>query len=539
MLTRQDAQIDFNWTLDKQGNHFVSPGAGVPGEYFSVRWTGWLYAPTTGFYLLQTTADDGMRVWVGGRAVINSWRDQSATAATSRVRLEAGRYYPLRVEYYQKDRDSRARLAWVPPGATTSPQPIPATYLYADLPPTARRLPPTAPPAGSKTGGRLAIVAAPRPARAVVVTPPPGTATPVKPEAGRTVAGAVESGTGLQATYYAGPVSAAGTLSRIEPEVNVVWRGGAPAPGVPGAGFSVRWTGYVRAPETGVYVLRTTWDDAHDLHLAGQSILEMTKYEPEFFGARQGEPIPVEAVQRYEAGRFYPVELAYKNVRGNVSRAVLSWTRPAELGQPTTLEQAFAAAKGRRFTVIPKQYLYPELPAAPPLVAAVPSRPTPKPAAPPPPKPTPKPAVAARRPAPKSTSKPVTQPTADSARPILAELGTLRKGAALTLPNLYFTQSTADLLPASRPVLNELAQTLRQQPALRLEIAGHTDNVGDAALNRRLSQQRAQVVRRYLVQQGVDSLRLTAVGYGGARPVADNRHPALRPRNRRVEVVVR
>ena len=115
----------------------------------------------------------------------------------------------------------------------------------------------------------------------------------------------------------------------------------------------------------------------------------------------------------------------------------------------------------------------------------------------------------------------------------------MAKGAAVTLPNLYFGQSTAELLPASRPVLDELAQTLRRQPALRLEIVGHTDNVGDAARNRLLSQQRARVVRRYLVQQGIDSLRLTAVGYGGAYPVADNRNPELRPRNRRVEVVVR
>ncbi|WP_311181763.1 OmpA family protein [Hymenobacter volaticus] len=54
----------------------------------------------------------------------------------------------------------------------------------------------------------------------------------------------------------------------------------------------------------------------------------------------------------------------------------------------------------------------------------------------------------------------------------------------------------------------------------------------------RLSEQRAQVVRRYLVQQGIDSARLVARGYGGTRPVADNRDPQQRARNRRVEVVV-
>lgn len=108
----------------------------------------------------------------------------------------------------------------------------------------------------------------------------------------------------------------------------------------------------------------------------------------------------------------------------------------------------------------------------------------------------------------------------------------------MALTSLYFTRSTADLLPASRPTLDALAQTLRRQPALRLEIAGHTDNVGEAGRNLRLSQQRVLLVQRYLVQQGIDSLRLTARGYGGSRPVADNRDPQRRPLNRRVEVVV-
>ena len=123
------------------------------------------------------------------------------------------------------------------------------------------------------------------------------------------------------------------------------------------------------------------------------------------------------------------------------------------------------------------------------------------------------------------------------ALPTLPDLARLRPGTAVPLPDLYFTQSTADLLPPSRPTLAALAAALRQRPALRLEIAGHTDNVGDAARNLRLSAQRALVVRRYLVQQGIDSLRLTARGYGGTRPVADNRDPVLRPGNRRVVLV--
>jgi outer membrane protein OmpA-like peptidoglycan-associated protein len=213
-----------------------------------------------------------------------------------------------------------------------------------------------------------------------------------------------------------------------------------------------------------------------------------------------------------------------------VSRAVLAWARPSELGHLTKLEQTYYATQGHRYTIIPQEFLYPELPRQAALVAA---------------------SAQARRPATapvvrrRATTPPVAprrsaplRPVLPAATPVpLPALATLPRGTAVALPSLYFTQSTADLLPASRPSLNALARELRQRPALRLEIAGHTDNVGQTDRNLRLSQQRAQVVRRYLVQQGIDSLRLTAQGYGGTRPVADNRDPQQRPRNRRVEVV--
>ena len=63
---------------------------------------------------------------------------------------------------------------------------------------------------------------------------------------------------------------------------------------------------------------------------------------------------------------------------------------------------------------------------------------------------------------------------------------------------------------------------------------GYTDNVGNAELNRQLSQQRAKAVCLYLTAHGAAAAQLRPVGYGGTRPVADNANPALRPRNRRV-----
>lgn len=104
---------------------------------------------------------------------------------------------------------------------------------------------------------------------------------------------------------------------------------------------------------------------------------------------------------------------------------------------------------------------------------------------------------------------------------------------------ILFATGSAELRPESTPTLEDIADALRRDPSLRLRIEGHTDNVGDAAANQRLSEQRAQAVVNYLVQRkGVNVSRLEAVGLGQERPVADNGTPEGRQTNRRVELVV-
>jgi len=88
------------------------------------------------------------------------------------------------------------------------------------------------------------------------------------------------------------------------------------------------------------------------------------------------------------------------------------------------------------------------------------------------------------------------------------------------------------------PEMERLALLLHQQPALRLQLAGHTDNVGDPRLNQVLSQQRAETVRDYLIRQGIAADRVEAVGYGGTQPVSDNTAEPTRARNRRVEATI-
>jgi len=79
---------------------------------------------------------------------------------------------------------------------------------------------------------------------------------------------------------------------------------------------------------------------------------------------------------------------------------------------------------------------------------------------------------------------------------------------------------------------------LRQDPSLRVEVAGHTDNVGTPASNLTLSQRRAQAVLSYLSGHGVPAARLRAKGYGATKPLATNDSEAHRAQNRRIELRV-
>lgn len=109
---------------------------------------------------------------------------------------------------------------------------------------------------------------------------------------------------------------------------------------------------------------------------------------------------------------------------------------------------------------------------------------------------------------------------------------------SLTLRNILFDTSKATLKPESSKELGLVIEVLKGNAGLKLEIQGHTDNVGQAAANRTLSQQRAEAVRDYLIQTGgIAADRLTAVGYGGTKPVAANTTDDGRAQNRRVEIV--
>jgi len=118
------------------------------------------------------------------------------------------------------------------------------------------------------------------------------------------------------------------------------------------------------------------------------------------------------------------------------------------------------------------------------------------------------------------------------------QLSKIKEGISIVLKNIFFETNKADLKPASKTELNKLVDLLTKNITLKIEIGGHTDNVGADADNLKLSDARAKAVMAYLIANGISADRLTAKGYGETLPIADNATPEGRAQNRRTEFKV-
>ena len=103
------------------------------------------------------------------------------------------------------------------------------------------------------------------------------------------------------------------------------------------------------------------------------------------------------------------------------------------------------------------------------------------------------------------------------------------------LAGVNFDTAKATIRPESFPQLDAVVEFMLHKKNARVEISGHTDNVGNAKANKTLSGQRAQACRNYIVSKGIDKKRLTAIGFGDERPTAANDSDEGRQRNRRIE----
>jgi outer membrane protein OmpA-like peptidoglycan-associated protein len=121
---------------------------------------------------------------------------------------------------------------------------------------------------------------------------------------------------------------------------------------------------------------------------------------------------------------------------------------------------------------------------------------------------------------------------------VILETRETARGLIVNLSDVLFDTASANLKPGAREKLARVSGILASHPGLRLEVEGHTDSVGAADYNQRLSERRAETVRAYLVEQRIEPASVVTVGLGESQPVATNDTAAGRQQNRRVEIIV-
>jgi len=105
IVKRYDSTVDFKWS-------FLPPAPAIPVDWYSVRWQGQLVSPVTGEFLIGVEGNDGFRLYINGKLLVDSWRKQSYRICTTKFYLEKGRKYDLRLEFYENVGNARIRLVW-------------------------------------------------------------------------------------------------------------------------------------------------------------------------------------------------------------------------------------------------------------------------------------------------------------------------------------------------------------------------------------------------------------------------------------------
>jgi beta-glucosidase len=104
-LTRTDARVDFGWTLN-------SPGRGIPFDWYSVRWTGRITIPPSGVKRVGVEANDGYRLYLDGKLLIDDWQKRSYGSRLANVKLAPGSGHDVRLEYFESTGNARVKLVW-------------------------------------------------------------------------------------------------------------------------------------------------------------------------------------------------------------------------------------------------------------------------------------------------------------------------------------------------------------------------------------------------------------------------------------------
>lgn len=321
---------------------------------------------------------------------------------------------------------------------------------------------------------------------------------------------------GLLGEYFYGDKFGKKVATQIDKQINFHWdQHNKPVNGLGENYFSVRWTGQLYTPEAGMYYFSVTADDGAKIWVNG--VLTVDAWEQSGHPkTRTTEYVTGPRNRTYLPGKqWIDIKVEYKNAWAKADM-VLYWETPYDI-------KSDLGSQGLFRKIIPAKYLSPQS-KTPPIISASSRQ-----------------SSIQRKPAlsGKASAKPSSNPTVNPAPGTSAPIETVRleKGKTIILQQVQFAQSSYVLLPESFPTLDRLVTTLKEKPSQRIEISGHTDNVGDARLNITLSEYRAKQVANYLINRGIPVDQIATKGYGGQRPIASNNQENERAKNRRVEIL--
>jgi len=307
---------------------------------------------------------------------------------------------------------------------------------------------------------------------------------------------------GLKADYYDGTNFDRFVGTRIETKIDYYWMEVAPFEDMNPNECSVRWTGRLKSPKTGVFTFSARVDDGIRVWVGGVQVIDNWQLNDVGYSAGK---------VKMKAGAYYDIKIEYFNALLEAEITLL-WTLP----KPDDLSWYDNFWYKAKAEVVPSQYFF--QPIEPEIVKVKNEVVATTPISPPP----------------KKTQKKKTS------IPVKAE-ATEEKEVAIEkyIPqNVQFERAKSEILPPSFAALDRLAKFLVENPKHKIKIEGHTDNVGDAQKNFALSQSRARAVAAYLIKKGVAHERLSAEGFGGSRPLVKSDGKKYHPENRRVEFIV-
>lgn len=260
--TRIDSQINFKWTS-------VNPlpkGIRDDGSY-SARWMGQIKPPQSGKYTFYITRDNGVRLWIDNKLIIDKWTSEWNITDSGTIVLEGGKKYDIKIEYFNNAGIGTIKLEWS--SSHVDKTVVPASCLFPSTSPL-----------------------------------------PVQ----ETVPG---DGTGLSREYYDNPDLTSLKVTGTDPEINFKWGVGSPDLAVKAdQQFSIRWSGYVQPLFSEDYIFYITHDDGIRLWINGQ--LEIDNWKTGQFNSKTRKI-------SLKAGRKYKIKLEYFN-NSVAGRVILEWS---------------------------------------------------------------------------------------------------------------------------------------------------------------------------------------------------------------------